>query len=171
MLLLVRRFAVGRMGGLYFAAPWVFVINAPWCNNSHFFHMPASLVSDFQDHQGDYFLWEAVDMTRTLLCWSAFAALGLCSLAGHQVAGQQFVTPSNLKINSSIPAAFGQIIGFGDFNSDGRRDIVVVYTPPHVRLSVAGSTPCCSEKATAATPLFSPVSSCNMAERAFRSLM
>src|ERR1700732_4373942 len=69
-------------------------------------------------------------MTRTLLCWSAFAALGLCSLAGHQVAGQQFVTPSNLKINSSTPAAFGQIIGFGDFNSDGRRDIVVVYTPP-----------------------------------------
>src|ERR1700732_1030593 len=55
MLLLVRRFAVGRMGGLYSAAPWVFVINAPWCNNSHFFHMPASLVSDFWSTSGRLF--------------------------------------------------------------------------------------------------------------------
>ncbi len=63
-------------------------------------------------------------------CWSLLPALCLCSFApliAQSTANQQFVTPTQLKVNSTStePAsAFAGILGVADFNTDGHKDIL-----------------------------------------------
>jgi hypothetical protein len=69
-------------------------------------------------------------MRRSLL--PALCLFGFTSLYAQSPSGQQFVVPANLKVNatSTTPAsAFSGNLGVGDFNADGRKDILALYTP------------------------------------------
>jgi hypothetical protein len=72
-------------------------------------------------------------MSRKLFSCSAFAALCLCSLVGQSVSAQQFVGPVNVNIKSTVypPAWFFGVYGIADFNHDGRKDILALFSIPN----------------------------------------